>query len=99
MTISFGILFKGMKWSIKVKLSSRLKEIKAQFVSEADPTILETMQRATRELEASGCFEQALRVNARAPQFVLSDERGVSFALSDFLSRGPLILHFFRGFW
>ena len=88
-----------MKWSIKVKLNSRLKEIKAQFVSEAEPAILGTMQRATKDLEASGLVRQSLGVNDRAPHFILSDERGVTFALSDFLSRGPLILHFFRGFW
>jgi len=82
-----------------VKLNSRLKEIKSQFVAGADPAILETMQNANRELKASGIIDQALKVNARAPQFTLEDERGVSFALSDFLSRGPLILHFFRGFW
>lgn len=82
-----------------MKLNNRLKEIKAQFAAEADPAILETLQQVTRDLEAAGMVKQALGVNDRAPQFVLSDERGVSFALSDFLSRGPLILHFFRGFW
>ena len=61
--------------------------------------MLETMQQAMRELEASGIANQALGVEKRVPQFTLEDERGVGFALSDFLSRGPVILHFFRGFW
>lgn len=82
-----------------MRLSSELKQIKEQFISGADPAALETMQQAMRELEASGIVNQALGVEKRAPQFTLEDERGVGFALSDFLSRGPVILHFFRGFW
>ena len=88
-----------MKRRATVRLNNQLKEIKAQFVSAAEPTVIETMQQATRELETSGIVDRALGVGTRVPQFTLDDERGVGFALSDFLSRGPLILHFFRGFW
>lgn len=82
-----------------MKLGKKFEEIKAQFISGADQAVLDTMQQANRELEASGIIDRTLRVDDRSPQFTLNDERGVSFALSDFLSRGPLILHFFRGFW
>ena len=82
-----------------MRLGNSLKEIKAQFISAADPAAVATMQQATHELEAAGIADRALAVEDRAPQFTLEDDRGVSFALSDFLSRGPLILHFFRGFW
>ena len=82
-----------------MRLSDELKQIKANFISGADPSALETMQHAMRELKDSGIVKQALGVEQRAPQFTLADERGVNFALSDFLSRGPVVLHFFRGFW
>ena len=82
-----------------MSLSGELKQIKEQFIAGADPAIIDTMQQVMRELEASGIVEQALGVDKRVPQFTLEDERGVGFALSDFLSRGPVIIHFFRGFW
>ena len=82
-----------------MRLGNTLKEVKTQFISAADPAAVETMQRATRELEVSGIIDRVLKVEDRALQFTLKDERGVGFALSDFLSRGPVILHFFRGFW
>ena len=82
-----------------MKLNSKLKEIKTQFESEAPAEVLGVMQQATRELVDSKLIDQALGVESRAPQFTLNDERGVSFALTDFLSRGPIVLHFFRGFW
>jgi hypothetical protein len=82
-----------------LRLNSKLKEIRAQFMSEAAPAVLETMQQASRDLVATGIVDRALGVESRAPQFTLKDERGIGFALTDYLSRGPLILHFFRGFW
>ena len=82
-----------------MKLNSKLKEIKSQFESAADPNVLETMQQASRDLASVGIVDRALGVESRAPQFTLNDERGVGFALTDFISRGPLLLHFFRGFW
>jgi hypothetical protein len=82
-----------------VSLNNKLKLIKSQFVSGAAPEVLEVMQQASGDLAATGIADLALGVECRASQFTLNDERGVSFALSDFLSRGPLVLHFFRGFW
>ena len=82
-----------------MKLTSELKQIREKFIAKADPAAVETMLQATNELIAAGVVNQALGVEMRAPQFTLEDERGVGFALSDFLSRGPVILHFFRGFW
>ena len=82
-----------------MNLSGELKQIKEQFIAGADPVLLDTMQQAMRELEASGIAKRALGVEKRVPQFTLDDERGVGFALSDFLSRGPVLLQFFRGFW
>ena len=82
-----------------MQLNSKLKEIKAQFESAADPRVLESMQQASRDLDSTAMVNRALGVESRAPQFTLNDERGVGFALTDFISRGPLLLHFFRGFW
>ena len=82
-----------------MRLSSELKQIKEKFVSGADPAVVDIMVKARGELIASGIIDQALGVDKHVPYFTLEDERGVGFALSDFLSRGPVILHFFRGFW
>jgi hypothetical protein len=51
------------------------------------------------ELRAARLAEQRLGVGNLAPGFSLPDARGGSFALSDALSRGPVVLVFYRGGW
>jgi peroxiredoxin len=46
--------------------------------------------------EAAG---KALRAGSHAPLFTLRDTNGLSVSLSQLLSTGPVILHFFRGAW
>jgi len=51
------------------------------------------------ELRAARLAERRLGVGNLAPGFSLPDARGGSFALSDALSRGPVVLVFYRGGW
>jgi hypothetical protein len=48
----------------------------------------------TRESGAAG-----LRVGERAPDFTLPNQRGEKVSLIDRLSRGPVVLNFYRGVW
>jgi serine/threonine protein kinase len=43
--------------------------------------------------------EQALKVGQRAPRFALANSKGAMKSLETLMSKGPLILHFYRGVW
>jgi hypothetical protein len=85
-------------------LQSRLDEFKREFESGAPPynathEVIETMHRATAELEASGLANKALKIGDRAPQFSSFNQDHVEVNSADLLRQGPLVVSFFRGHW
>jgi hypothetical protein len=85
-------------------LQSRLDEFKKTFESGAPPynatqEAIETMHRATVELEASGLATKALKVGDRAPQFSLFNQDHVQVNSADLLRQGLVVVSFFRGHW
>ena len=85
-------------------LQSGLDEFKKAFESGAPPynaphEVIETMHRATAELEASGLANKALRVGDRAPEFRLFNQDHVQVNSADLLRQGSLVVSFFRGHW
>ncbi len=60
---------------------------------------LVVMDGATDALRASGLAESSLAVGAHAPDFTLPDSTGEHVSLSSLLSRGPVVLAFYRGGW
>ena len=85
-------------------LQSRLDEFKKAFESGAPPynaphEAIETMHRATRELNASGLEKKALKVGDLAPEFSLFNQDHVQVNSADLLRDGPLVVSFFRGHW
>lgn len=80
-------------------LQARLDRIKAGFVKQASPEILEIVGRATEDVRASGILDRIPRVGTTLPAFELADTEGVAVRSSDLLARGPLILTFYRGDW
>ncbi|KXV54721.1 alkyl hydroperoxide reductase, partial [Gluconobacter japonicus] len=55
--------------------------------------------RATAELIASGAAEKALKAGDNAPPFTLNDPEGNPVSSADLLSKGPLVISFYRGVW
>jgi hypothetical protein len=85
-------------------LQSRLDEFKKAFESGAPPynaprQAIETMHRATAELEASGLADKALKVGDRAPEFNLFNQDHEQVNSAELLRQGPAIVTFFRGHW
>lgn len=83
-------------------LQSRLDEFKKEFESGAPPynaprEAIETMHRATGELEASGLIKKALKAGDRAPEFSLFNQDHAQVNSVDLLRQGPLVVSFFRG--
>jgi len=79
-------------------LGDKLTAIREASKTRIPPEVRAVMQRNIDELRASGIMDRVARVGQAAPAFTLpSADRPVS--LADLLSRGPLVLSFYRGRW
>jgi hypothetical protein len=61
------------------------------------PEIVAILKRGTETVRASGAA--GLQIGERAPDFSLPNQRGEVVRLSDRLSKGPVVLSFYRGVW
>jgi len=80
-------------------MTMSLKETLAEFDAsrKRTPEVVAIVRRGidyTRESGAAG-----LRIGERAPDFSLPNQRGETVRLYDRLSRGPVVLNFYRGVW
>src|ERR1700733_13881578 len=87
-----------------MSLQAKLDAFKADFEAGKPPynvpySVIETMHRATAELEASGAVERAKKVGDEAPAFTLKDPEGNVVSSRELLAKGPLIVSFYRGVW
>jgi peroxiredoxin len=80
-------------------LQARLDAYKAEFEKQAPAEVLAVMRRVTADLVAGGQAERALKAGDTAPAFALPDPDGVAVSSADLLSKGPVVLTFYRGVW
>jgi peroxiredoxin len=80
-------------------LKSELDAFRSEFMAKAPPQIREAMTSADMELAASGITQRAIKAGNRAPDFRLPDARGGRVRLRDLLTRGPVVVSFYRGGW
>jgi peroxiredoxin len=57
------------------------------------------MHRATEDLAKSGIMGRIVKKGDKAPDFMLNDENGNAVNLKERLSRGLVVLGFYRGRW
>jgi peroxiredoxin len=76
-----------------------LAERKEKIANYVPAATLEVHARVIVELKAQGLAAKSLPVGAKPQQFTLPDHNGRLFSSADLLSRGRLILCFFRGRW
>ena len=76
-----------------------LKQQLAEFDASRNrpPEVTAILRRGIDEVRESGAA--GLRIGERAPDFTLPNQRGEMTTLSERLSRGPVILNFYRGVW
>jgi hypothetical protein len=82
-----------------MSLKDELQALREKAEAKRPPEIVAQMHRAVDELRAAGAPGRVLKVGDVAPHFALpdGDERIVdSTAL---LTRGPLVVTFYRGRW
>ena len=80
-------------------LQDTLDAMRASFESKLPPEIVNTMHQATEELLQSGIMDRVLKKGDQAPQFSLPDHNGDMVGSADLLSKGPLVVSFYRGVW
>jgi hypothetical protein len=85
-------------------LQEKLDTYKKEFESgraarSAPPEAIEKMHRATAELKASGIEGRARKAGDHAPSFTLFNQDHVEVSSANLLSKGPLVVSFFRGHW
>ncbi len=82
-----------------MRLQERLDARRKGFEAKAPKDVLEIMHRATEDLRKSGILEGAVRVGDKAPDFSLRNTSGQEITLTHLLSKGPVVLGFYRGRW
>lgn len=80
-------------------LQQQLDAALAFAKSHAPAELLAQLLSTVEQLLTSGAAEQALNEGAHAPDFTLPDALGNSMTLSQLLTRGPVVLAFYRGAW
>ena len=73
--------------------------LKKGFEDNAPKAVVEIMHRATDNLSNSGILERTIKVGEKAPNFSLKNGNGEEISLKALLSKGPLVLTFYRGRW
>ena len=82
-----------------MKLQEKLDAFRNNFEKQVPPEALEMMHRATDDLRNSGIMERAVKVGDKAPDFTLKSTSNQEVSLSQVLTKGPVILSFYRGRW
>ncbi|MGG4491178.1 peroxiredoxin-like family protein [Metabacillus idriensis] len=75
-----------------------IKAYKEAFKQKAPEEKQKLMAQATKELEDSG-VAQGLKEGDKVPDFKLLDATGKTVSITEELSKGPVILTFYRGGW
>ncbi len=82
-----------------MNLQEKLHSIKEKFEASAPKDALAIMHKAVTELRNSGILEHVLKVGDKAPDFSLNNAEGKVIHLKELLTKGPLIVSFYRGQW
>lgn len=81
-------------------LQSKLDALKHEFeTKKAPPAVVEALHRAVNDLIASGAEEKALKIGDTAPIFTLPNPVGELVSSAELLTKGPLVVSFYRGVW
>jgi peroxiredoxin len=82
-----------------MSLKEELDAFRANFTNKLLPEVSEEMERAHRDLSTSEILQNTVKSGDKAPDFNLPDARGGYVHLYDLLTRGPVVISFYRGGW
>jgi hypothetical protein len=82
-----------------MSLDDKLKAVKEGFAKTAPPEALKVIGKALGSLVEAGALERTAKEGDTMPPFELADSEEKMVNSGDLLSRGPLVVHFYRGVW
>ncbi|WP_298487661.1 peroxiredoxin-like family protein [uncultured Maribacter sp.] len=80
-------------------LQTQLDEVKNNFESKADASIIKIYNDGIKSVTKSGVVENAKNVGDTAPNFVLKNALGNPVELQEYLKKGKVVLTWYRGGW
>lgn len=80
-------------------LKEQIEELRNGMMSKAPEEVLTVMQGASQKLIESGIAEKSLKKGDKAPEFSLPNVNNENVSSSELISKGPLIINFYRGGW
>jgi peroxiredoxin len=80
-------------------LQEELGAFRAEFIRNAPPGRAELYDLKVEELRSQFPMQTALKVGAQAPEFTLPDALGRPVSLAQRLTKGPVVVTFYRGGW
>ena len=80
-------------------LQDKLDAYKKSFLEKAPPEAAKVVGKATEDLKKSGILDKVLMVGESAPEFSLPDQDGNLVKLRSLLTKGPVVISFYRGQW
>jgi hypothetical protein len=80
-------------------LNDELDWFRARCKQEWPSEALDLVNQTLAELADRGIHSRALKAGDTAPVFTLPDQAGVLVHFQDLLSRGSLVVNFYRGMW
>ena len=80
-------------------VEARLNELKEQSAQNVPPAVIEAGLKGIEEMIKAGISDRALHTGDSMPSFTLSDANGNMVKSGDLLSKGPMVLVFYRGAW
>jgi hypothetical protein len=89
------------QWKEKkiLTLQEMLRKHKEEVLSHLAAEDVAIMEQATEALVRSGIAARAKKIGDRAPDFTLPNPNGELINLADLLTRGPVVVTFYRGVW
>jgi peroxiredoxin len=81
--------------ALRDELQARATDARAK----RDPAITTAFDAGVEAVRAAGIAEQALALGEQAPDLTLPDATGRPVALAGLLTRGPVVITFYRGGW
>ncbi|MEO1405425.1 MAG: peroxiredoxin-like family protein [Pseudomonadota bacterium] len=82
-----------------MSLAAELEQIAAGSAKRFPPEVIATMRKAADDIETQGIGDNAASPGDILPNATLTDATGNKVEISSLLSKGPLVITFYRGGW